>query len=206
MPASSCAPLCAPVSDTDPARLWLVRHAQPLVAPGVCYGRLDLPANAAATAASAQALASALPTKVRLAHHSPLQRCEQLAQALHGLRPGLALKPDARLQELDFGTWEGCAWDAIGRAPVDAWTADFAHHRPGGGESLAGMLERVAAALTAARAEAAASGNDVLWITHAGVARCVQWLLQHGDAVLPQADQWPVAAPGFGAWVVLGLG
>ena len=188
-----------------PARLWLVRHAQPLVAPGVCYGRLDLPADMAATAASAQALAAALPAGMRLAHHSPLQRCEQLAQALHGLRPDLALKPDAQLQELDFGAWEGRTWDAIGRVPVDAWTADFARHRPGGGESLAGMLTRVAAALAAARAEAAARGNGVLWITHAGVARCVQWLLQHGESALPQADQWPVAAPGFGAWQVFDL-
>ena len=183
-----------------PARLWLVRHAQPLVAPGQCYGRLDMAADAVATAASAEALAAALPASVQLAHHSPLQRCAQLARALQALRPGLALHADARLQELDFGDWEGRAWDAIGRAPVDAWTADFASHRPGGG-----MLERVAAALTAARAEAAASGNDVLWITHAGVARCVQWLLRHGSATLPRADQWPVAAPGFGAWQVFDL-
>ena len=189
-----------------PARLWLVRHAQPLVAPGQCYGRLDMAADAVATAASAEALAAALPASVQLAHHSPLQRCAQLARALQALRPGLALHADARLQELDFGDWEGRAWDAIGRAPVDAWTADFASHRPGGGESLAVMLQRVAAALAAARAASAGSGNDVLWITHAGVARCVQWLLRHGSATLPRADQWPVAAPGFGAWEVLDLG
>ena len=227
MPVSASASASVPAPAFAPARLWLVRHAQPLVAPGVCYGRLDLPADAAATAASAQALAAALPASVRLAHHSPLQRCEQLAQALQALRPGLALKPEARLQELDFGTWEGCAWDAIGRAPVHAWTADFAHHRPGGGESLAHMLGRVAAALAAARlqcdsAAATAGGSrDVLWITHAGVARCVQWLLeqsqhqhprQHsagdggGDAPLPRADQWPLAAPKWGAWQVVELG
>ena len=231
--ASASASASVPAPASAPARLWLVRHAQPLVAPGVCYGRLDLPADAAATAASAQALAAALPASVRLAHHSPLQRCEQLAQALQALRPGLALKPEARLQELDFGTWEGCAWDAIGRAPVHAWTADFAHHRPGGGESLAHMLGRVAAALAAARlqcdsAAATAGGSrDVLWITHAGVARCVQWLLeqsqhqhqhqhqhprQHsagdggGGAPLPRADQWPLAAPKWGAWQVVELG
>ena len=163
-------------------------------------------ADAVATAASAEALAAALPASVQLAHHSPLQRCAQLARALQALRPGLALHADARLQELDFGDWEGRAWDAIGRAPVDAWTADFASHRPGGGESLADMLQRVAAALAAARAAPNGSGNAVLWITHAGVARCVQWLLRHGSATLPRADQWPVAAPGFGAWEVLDLG
>ena len=29
-------------------RLWLVRHAAPLVAPGTCYGALDVPADAQA--------------------------------------------------------------------------------------------------------------------------------------------------------------
>ena len=66
---------------TPGARLWLVRHAQPLVAPGVCYGALDLRADPAATADSAQRLAAALPPRLS-ASHSPLQRCEQLAHAL----------------------------------------------------------------------------------------------------------------------------
>lgn len=197
----------APGAGAQPARLWLVRHAQPLAAPGLCYGRFDLAADAAATTASAQALAAVLPSGVRLAHHSPLLRCAQLAQALQALRPGLALNADARLQELDFGDWEGRAWNAIGRAPVDAWTAAFATHRPGGGENLAAMLLRVAAALDGARQHtlAAPHGDDVLWITHAGVARCVQWVLQHGTEAGPRADQWPVAAPGFGGWKVFNL-
>ena len=37
--------------------LWLVRHAQPLVAPGTCYGRLDVPADTHATLTAARALA-----------------------------------------------------------------------------------------------------------------------------------------------------
>src|SRR5690606_10781153 len=42
-------------------RLWLVRHAAPLVSPGTCYGALDVPADAAATQAAAVRLAAALP-------------------------------------------------------------------------------------------------------------------------------------------------
>ena len=45
---------------------------------------------------------------------------------------------DARLAELDFGHWEMQSWDGIPRAEVDAWAADVAHYRPGGGESVAG--------------------------------------------------------------------
>ena len=41
-------------------RLWLVRHAQPLVAPGVCYGATDMPADVDATSQAAQALVDRL--------------------------------------------------------------------------------------------------------------------------------------------------
>lgn len=177
-------------------RLWLVRHARPLVAPGLCYGALDVPADATATQATAQRLASALPAQA-MVWHSTLQRCELLALTLQALRPDLALKPDARLREMDFGAWEGQAWDAIGQSAIDAWVADFASHAPDGGEPLSAMLQRVALALQDARQAPVA---DVVWITHAGVARCVAWLQKRGAAAQPRAKDWPVAAPDFGAW------
>ena len=186
-----------------PRQLWLVRHARPLVAPGTCYGALDVAADPAATLDSARRLAQALPQGLRV-HHSPLQRCEQLALALQGLRPDLALKPDARLVEMNFGTWEGQPWNALARADIDAWTGHFANHRPGGGECLAEMLQRVAAALHDTRRPGA---SDVLWISHAGVARCVQWLLgATGSAgALPRQDEWPLAAPEPGHWACYAL-
>jgi len=71
-------------------RLWLVRHARPLVAPGLCYGRLDMAADASASRSAATALAHALPAKVAGVWHSPLQRCELLALYRRALRPDLA--------------------------------------------------------------------------------------------------------------------
>ena len=189
---------------TTACQLWLARHAQPLVAPGLCYGVLDLRADPVATAHTAQQLAAALPQKLQVVH-SPLQRCVQLANALQALRPDLALQADARLGEFDFGAWEGRAWNSIARADIDHWTAAFATHRPGGGESLAAMLARVAQALEDARQHTANSGSDVLWISHAGVARCVQWLLQAPAGGMPRADQWPVTAPALGAWTRFAL-
>ena len=61
------------------------------------------------------------------------------------------------------------------------------------------LLARVAAALSDARQQAQ-DGNDVVWFTHAGVARCVAWLLAHGEGPMPRADEWPLAAPAWGAW------
>ena len=184
-------------------RLWLVRHARPLAAEGLCYGRLDLPAEAQASRSAAAALAQILPPQVALVRHSPLQRCELLALDVEALRPDLASNPEPRIAEMDFGTWEGQAWVEIARPEIDAWAANLAGHAPGGGEPLAAMLQRVALALQDAAARA--QGGDVVWITHAGVARCVQWLLAHGAQRRPKAHEWTMAAPAFGAWMTLAL-
>lgn len=186
-------------------RLWLVRHARPLVAPGICYGRLDMEADAQATADAAQALHLALPADCLLVH-SPLRRCRQLAQALQVLRPSLASTADSRLLEMDFGDWEGQPWDALDRSAIDAWAANLAGHAPGGGETLATMLRRVDEALLQAKRISQSDGaaRDIVWITHAGVARCVQWLVREGSA-LPQAAQWTLPAPDFGGWRVMDL-
>ena len=188
-----------------PPRLWLVRHARPLVEPGICYGRLDMQADAQATAHAAQALHDALPADCRVLH-SPLRRCRQLAQALKALRPGLAVSPDPRLVEMDFGEWEGQPWEALDRQAIDAWAADLAHGAPGRGETLSAMLLRVGQALQQARNQAGnhAAAPDIVWITHAGVARCVQWLMRHGNAP-PRAAQWTQPAPEPGGWMVVAL-
>jgi len=177
-------------------RLWLVRHATPLVDAGTCYGALDVAADAQATQQAALALALALPTGVVL-HSSPMQRCTQLADALCALRADLSFTIDSRLREMDFGTWEGQRWDALGAAALQAWTDDFAHHRPGGGESVHGFMARV----TQAWDEASSPGADLVWITHAGVIRAAA-LLHSGQAPVTQATQWPAAACGFGQWQV----
>lgn len=183
-------------------KLWLVRHARPEIAPGICYGSTDLAADAGATLAAANALAALLPQKTRVAA-SPLGRCAQLAAALQTLRPDLRLAVDVRLQEMDFGAWEGQAWSAIARAELDAWTADFAGHQTGGhGESVSGFMERVAQAFDGLRD--AGGGNNVLWVTHAGVIRAAS-LIASGRRSPQRADEWPSDAPGFGQWRILDL-
>ena len=180
-------------------KLWLVRHAQPLVDTGICYGQLDMAADADATAECAARLAVQLPAGLGIIS-SPLQRCEQLAQALHALRPDLAYKTDARLQEMDFGRWEGRAWQDIDRSELAAWTGDFAHYKVGcDGESVTAFMARVGAAFDALPGQEAA-----LWITHAGVIRAVE-LLARSVRHIERADQWPLDAPKYGQWQLLNL-
>jgi alpha-ribazole phosphatase len=182
--------------------LWLVRHAQPCIAPGVCYGALDVPADAKATGQSAVTLAMALPSNARVIT-SPLQRCEQLAQALCGERPDLTYRTDARLVEMNFGEWEGVPWADIPRAALDAWTADFENHRFGGVESANEVLSRVAAVWRETQACMAGEGGTTIWITHAGVIRAHSMLTQ-GIEIVTQASQWPAKAPAFGEFVRYG--
>jgi alpha-ribazole phosphatase len=175
--------------------IWLVRHAQPVIAPGVCYGALDVPADAQATRQAALGLAQRLPPKVLLSV-SPLLRCQQLAQALLALRPDLSHQTEARLAEMNFGNWEGQRWDALPPEVLDAWTTDFWRYRVGGGECLAAFMGRVAQVWDAA-AQARLSGVAQVWLTHAGVIRAARLLSSGQRQVLAAAD-WPVAVPAYG--------
>ena len=183
--------------DRQPRTLHLVRHAQPLMAPGVCYGALDVPACASATQQAAQALAPSLPRDAVLLT-SPMQRCERLAQALQALRPDVRFQTEARLVEMNFGRFEGLRWDSIPRQALDDWTADFWQHRFGGAESVAHVMARVAQVWD----EAMASAQPQVWVTHAGVIRAAT-LLARGVRRIDQATDWPQAAPAFGQWLVL---
>ena len=182
-------------------RLWLVRHAATAVPAGVCCGRWDVPADPAATARAADALHAVLPRSA-LWWTSPQRRARQLADALAARRPMAPPVVDTRLAEFDFGTWEGQPWDALPRAALDAWAADFAGHTVGGGESVRAFLTRVRAALgDTLRALQGLPDTDAVWFTHAGVIRAVRYTAERGwDAVPVRGEDWPAAAPACGGW------
>ncbi len=187
-------------------QLWLVRHARPMVEPGVCYGATDVPADPQATALAATALAAMLPMG-SLVQHSPLQRCELLARHLMGLRPDLILKVAPDLREMDFGAWEGQRWDDIAATELSAWTEDFENHHCGGtGESTLLFVGRVHRGLQTCLAQNthALQGRPTVCITHAGVMRAALWLQQRRLATLAgpplclRAAEWPRRALDFG--------
>lgn len=146
-----------------------MRHPAPDIAPGICYGRLDIGLSAAGEASIGPMRESLRASGIGRLVTSPARRCFRLA---HALAPTPIV--DARLQELDFGAWEGLAWSTIPRALLDAWAADPSGFTPPGGESAAALTRRVRQACMALLE----AGEDCIVVTHGGPLRLMPALLR----------------------------
>ena len=80
---------------------------------------------------------------------SPLGRARETAGIINA-KLGLPTRVDARMKERSYGDWEGLTLDEIERRWPVEWAErrrDPFHFRPPGGESLADLMGRVAAAI-----------------------------------------------------------
>jgi alpha-ribazole phosphatase len=125
-------------------RLYLVRHPEPAVKSDTCYGSSDVEVLPAQQERIRNVLLGMLP-KDAVLYSSPLRRCADLARTL---APALNCRNvifDPRLAEMHFGDWESRPWIEIPRPEVEAWVKDTVGYRPGGGESVLQIAERVKA-------------------------------------------------------------
>lgn len=157
--------------------LHLIRHPEPEIEAGVCYGRLDIPAKN--VEAAAERLRTELPPGLPV-FSSPLIRCQALAELLHP-QPVF----DDRLMEMHFGDWEGRRWDDIPRHQLDAWAADIAGYAPPGGESPADLQRRALAFV------ASLDVPEAVVVTHGGVIRVL--LASRLDLAAREWGRHPVA-------------
>lgn len=173
--------------------LVLIRHPAVAVDAGVCYGRSDVPLQRDASESAGEVLERMasldIPQCVDGWHASALRRCASIASALGD---GQAPHIDGRLAEMDFGAWEGRAWNSIDRALIDAWAADLEHAREHGGESLAQFAARVLAWFHDICDQRHSS--DVHVIAHAGVMRVIAAHVLKLDRA--NVLQWPLAFGG----------
>lgn len=197
--------------------LYIIRHARPLIAPKTCYGRLDVAADSQHTQQAAQQFAQhlqhTLQSKTIYLLCSPLQRCQQLAQALIPLltQAGFTLQhhTEADLAEMDFGSWEGMLWDDTPKDQWQAWEADFAHYAVGGGETVAQLIMRVQRVYQHTMQQLAQQPHThAVWVAHAGIIHALWWLQQPAHTAtnaLPQhASQWgQTQVCDFGQWICL---
>ncbi len=169
-------------------KVVLVRHLAVSVPPGVCYGRLDLAPHPDSLAAmTSPAGDPAFRGMVRV-WSSPARRCRILAEAIAF---GLGLSPtiDDRLQELDFGDWEGMAWSDIDRVLLDRWAAEPEDFCAPNGEPVAALVAR-ARDFYGAICE---RGQDCIVVSHGGPLKILTALLRSDpiDLLAP--------APGLGS-------
>ncbi len=141
----------------------LIRHTRIVAPPGVCYGRSDVPL-ADTFPEEARSVRERLPWVPAEVWTSPALRCRALAERLGAARVGI----DLRLQELNFGAWEGRCWQDFRGPESEAWANDPWNQRPPSGETTAELWARV----RELRAEMLAGDADrIALITHAGVIR-----------------------------------
>jgi len=164
--------------------LWVWRHPRAHGAQERCIGRTDLPVDRRRAKRLAHRLRDAARRHglAREVWTSPLARSCAVGRWLR--RWGWRHRIDDRLAELHFGDWDGRPWSAIGAAEVDTWVRAFAHHAPGGGESLERLTAR-ALHFVADHADAPA----LLVVGHAGWMQALRWHAEQGRP--PHAHEWP---------------
>ncbi len=182
-------------------QLWCWRHPKSLAAAGRCIGHTDVPldprrAKRLAHRIRTNARRNKLPQAVWV---SPLQRSRSVGQWLR--RWGWAVQVSPLLSELHFGSWDGKAWAQVPWAEVEAWQNDLLRYRPGGGESLVDMQQRVAAFLQLATAQQQA---HVQLVGHGGWINTLLNLQLLKTATHLPANAWPPAPPHGSLRVCLG--
>jgi alpha-ribazole phosphatase len=152
-------------------KIAFIRHTAVEVAPGLCYGRLDLPLAVTAAEDIAGVVARLADFGAARIWSSPATRCRRLAEAL---APVIGGDPafDDRLLELHLGGWEGRSWDEVPRADLDRWAADPLGFTAPGGEPGSALIARV----TAAFEEIMACAGDHVVVTHGGPLRILSAL------------------------------
>ena len=181
-----------------PVALAVWRHPRPLGAQGRCIGHTDLRVDRRKSKRLAHRIRrwARLHGAARVVLTSSLTRAADVGRCLAGW--GWQHRVDARLNEMDFGDWDGLPWDSIGAAAVGAWCEAFADHAPGGGESVSELLSRCGALL----AELQAAPRTPCVVGHAGWISAAQWL-QRGDSRVPGAAEWPRALSYSGRFLLV---
>jgi len=151
--------------------IHLIRHTTPNIESGVCYGQKDLEL-ANSFEQEKDSVLKYLKPQYDIVYSSPLTRCQQLAKTITTNN----FSTEIDLMEVNFGHWEGIAWNDIPRSESQPWMDDFINIAPPNGESLLQMQQRVQKFIEYNIKPQAYS--DIAIVTHAGVIRLfLAWAL-----------------------------
>lgn len=119
--------------------ICFLRHTSVSNPSNLCYGRFNIPLSETYHL-ELNKLRSKIGQDWNKVYSSPSERCLRLATDLTNLEP----IEDARLQEMDFGLWEGRSWYDLPRQETERWTKDIVRSSPPGGESYQSLAVRTA--------------------------------------------------------------
>jgi len=166
--------------------LYLVRHTNPDIAKGICYGQSNIDVGETFLQELSSVL-DQLPTDDFDIISSPLKRCMKLAGEI-AQRRKQSFITDARLKEMHFGRWEMKSWDAIPQQESREWMDNFVSIPAPGGESFLQLHKRVMEFLGSL-----SSHKNYCIVTHGGVIRSV---LSHVNGTQLK-DAFTLYQPGF---------
>jgi alpha-ribazole phosphatase len=158
-----------------------IRHPKLQGMQGICYGALDVVVPETVILQNAETLKETLPPLPIIS--SPLQRCLALAKSLSA-----NARQDTRLLEMNFGAWQGKAWDDIDRVQLERWANDVTKFHPPKGENFIEVISRVSEFLHDA-------SEPHIFITHAGVIRAAHFLLGGLDVMDAASVDVPYVTP-----------
>jgi broad specificity phosphatase PhoE len=157
-------------------RLWLIRHGEPLAG-------LNAGLSGKGQAQMAQVAEDLRAEPIAAIYTSPQLRALESTRILAG---GLPFEVVADLREIDFGDFEGLAYDEIAaRYPnlYRQWMETPTEVRFPNGETFSEMRVRVLRAFDAIRRERA--GQTAVIVSHGGVNRIlIAWALEMPDHCL----------------------
>ncbi len=152
---------------------YIIRHTQPNIAQGVCYGATDLTLADSFETEFLHIIKTLPPDifaqqteKPMPIYSSPLQRCAILAHKLAENLPSKHVHFDARLQEMNFGDWEMKEWTGIPEDSWKIWKNDWVNMPAPNGESQQMVFDR---AVTSVQEIMAHNPNGAFIVTHYGV-------------------------------------
>jgi len=157
------------VPSSSVTTITLLRHGA--VEGGACYrGITDDPLSTEGWQQMQQAIEPDLPNDWDIIISSPLIRCYAFAQDLsHKLSTPVV--SNSKLQEIDFGDWEGKTAEKIDAQLLDQFYLDPVNNTPPNGEAFTLFQTRVLFAWQQLLQRY--QGKNILLITHAGVIRII---------------------------------
>jgi alpha-ribazole phosphatase len=164
-------------------RFWLIRHGEPSEeARHRCYGSLDVGLSETGRAQMTQVAEYLKHDRVAAIYTSPRSRALESARIL-GAAALCAIEVVEGLREIDFGDFEGLAYDEIAARYPDLyrqWMETPTEIQFPNGESFSAMRVRVLRAFDAIQCER--EGQTVALVSHGGVNRILlAWALQIPD-------------------------